>query len=261
MNGVLTIALNGFRESRRNRVTSVLVVFALILVFSVTVSVEFTFSTFDRVMADFGLGVIGLVTPALALFLSTGLIPREIERRTIFMVVARPVSRSAFVIGRYLGNLFTVGFLLLVMAILFLAQLAIMYATTNFGTGIHAPHLVALYGLALEMVLLTAVAFTFATLSSQFVATLMATCVYFIGHMAEDLFNLAQRTKVVPFKLLGTGLYYLFPNFDRLDFKDRATYLDATPMGELATATAYTAAYTVIMLLIATAIFERRDFK
>lgn len=261
MNGVIAIALNGFREARRNRVTLVVFVFALILAFSVRVSVEFTAVTFDRVMTDVGLGIIGLIMPVLALFLSTGLVPREIERRTIFMLVARPVSRSAFVVGRYLGNLLTVGLLLVAMGALYLAQLAFISATSDFGTGVHGPHLVALFGQLLEVVLLSAVAFAFATMSSQFVASLIATCLYFIGHMAEDLYNLAHTSRSVGLRVVGKALYYVLPNFDRLDFKDRATYLEPTATAELVGSTVYALAYAAIALTIATAIFDRRDFK
>jgi ABC-type transport system involved in multi-copper enzyme maturation permease subunit len=261
MNGVLAIALNGFREARRNRITSVLIVFAFVSVFSTTVSVEFTVATFDRVMTDFGLGMMGLIAPALTLFLGTGLIPREIERRTIFMVVAKPVSRSAFVLGRYFGNLVTVGFVLTIMSVLFLLQLQFAGADQTYSTGVHREHFVAIYGLFLEMVLLNAVCFVFATATSQFVASVSATCLYFIGHMSEDLFSLASRSKVAAFKVLGNALYYVLPNFDRIDFKARATYFDPTTNAELFNHTVYTAAYTVVLLLIATAIFERRDFK
>lgn len=261
MNAIVAIALNGFREARRNRITSVLFVFAFIMVFSTTVSIEFTVATFDRVMTDFGLGVIGLMAPVLTLFLGTGLIPREIERRTIFMVVARPVSRSAFVLGKYLGNVLTVGGLVLVMGVLFLLQLQIAGASQRFSTGIHREHFVALYGLLLEVVLLSAVAFVFAAASSQFVSSLSVTCLYFIGHMAEDLYALADRSKVELVQWAGKALYYALPNFDRLDYKARATYFDPTSNGELAVTTLYALAYTAVMLVIATQIFERRDFK
>jgi len=261
VNGVLSIALNGFREARRNRVTSVLFIFAFVMVFSTTVSVEFTVATFDRVMTDFGLGVIGLISPALTLFLGTALIPREIERRTIFMVVARPVSRSSFLVGRYLGNVMTVEFLVLVMGGLFLAQLQFAGATTTFSSGIHRVHLVAIYGLFLEVVLLSAVCFLFASASSQYVSSLSVTCLYFIGHLSEDLYTFASRSKVDLFRYAGKALYYVLPNFDRLDFKARATYFDPTSNTELLSTTAYAVAYTVLVLLLATQIFERRDFK
>lgn len=261
MNGVVSIALNGFREARRNRVTSVLFVFAFIMVFSTTVSVEFTVATFDRVMTDFGLGVIGLLSPALTLFLGTALIPREIERRTIFMVVARPVSRSAFLVGRYIGNVITVVFLVLVMGALFLLQMQFAGATSTYSSGIHREHLIALYGLLLEVVLLTAVSFLFAAASSQYVSALSVTCLYFIGHMSEDLYTLAGRSKSDVIRVVGRAIYYLLPNFDRLDFKARATYFDPTSNAELLSTTGYALAYTVLVLIVATRIFERRDFK
>jgi Cu-processing system permease protein len=261
VNGVLSIALNGFREARRNRVTSVLFVFAFIMVFSTTVSVEFTVATFDRVMTDFGLGVIGLISPALTLFLGTALIPREIERRTIFMVVARPVSRSAFLVGRYIGNVMTVTFLVGVMGLLFVLQLEFAGASTSYSSGTHREHLVALYGLLLEVVLLTAVCFLFASASSQYVSSLSVTCLYFIGHMSEDLYALAGRSKIELVRIFGKVAYYVLPNFDRLDFKARATYFDPTSNAELLSTTAYVAAYTVLVLVAATQIFERRDFK
>jgi ABC-type transport system involved in multi-copper enzyme maturation permease subunit len=261
MSAILAIALNGFREARRNRITSVLFVFAFVLVFSTTVSIEFTVATFDRVMTDFGLGVIGLIAPVLTLFLGTGLIPREIERRTIFMVVARPVSRTAFVLGKFFGNVVTVGGLVVVMGALFLVQLQVAGASEKFSTGIHAEHLVALYGLLLEVVLLSAVAFAFASASSQFVSSLSVACLYFIGHMAEDLYTFAGRSKIEVLRWGGRALYYVLPNFDRLDFKARATYFDPTSFSELVAATGYTLAYSTIMLAIAAFVFDRRDFK
>ncbi|MBL8933210.1 MAG: ABC transporter permease subunit [Archangium sp.] len=231
------------------------------MVFSTTVSIEFTVATFDRVMTDFGLGMIGLIIPVLTIFLGTGLIPREIERRTIFMVVAKPVSRSTFILGRMLGNLLTVFFLLLMMSALFLVQLQIAGATTPFSTGIHVEHLVAIYGMLLEVLLLTALCFAFASASSQFVSSLSVTCLYFIGHMAEDLYNFSSRSKIELFKHLGHALYYVLPNFDRLDYRPRATYFDPTTGAELLSATVYAVAYSALLLLLATRIFERRDFK
>jgi ABC-type transport system involved in multi-copper enzyme maturation permease subunit len=177
------------------------------------------------------------------------------------MVVAKPISRSTFILGRSLGNLMTVGFLLAVMGGLFLVQLQFAGATTTYSTGIHVEHLTAIYGMFLEVVLLTALCFAFAAASSQFVSSLSVTCLYFIGHMAEDLFNYANRSKFVVLKFLGQLLYYVLPNFDRLDWRGRATYLDPTSANEVLASTGYTLAYATILLLVSTWIFERRDFK
>lgn len=261
MTALLALTLNGFREARRNRVTVVAYAFALVLIFSSTFALEITVATFDRVMSDLGLGVMGLIEAALTVFLGTALIPREIERRTVFMVVSKPVSRSTFVVSRYLGNLLTVGFILAVMSVLFLAQLAYNGGETGLGSGVRVPHFVAIWGIFLEAVLLSALCIAFGTASSQMVASVAVVGLYLIGHISEDLYLYAANAKEPVWRYLGKAAYYVLPNFDRVDWKARATYLDPTSFSEVASSTIYVAAYAAFLLVIASAIFERRDFK
>lgn len=256
MSALWTIALHGFRESRRNRVTVVVFLFAFIMIFSATFALELTVSTFQRVMTDMGLGVMSLITVGLTIFLGSGLIPREIERRTIFMVLSRPVSRSAFVIGRLLGNILTVWFVAVVMGVLFVLQLWV----AQFGD-LDRAHLVAMGGLMLEVVLLTSIAFVFASASSQFVTAVSTVGLYFIGHMSSDLYGLATRSDSGLLRVLGQVLYYALPNLERLDFKARATYLDPTSASEFLGATGYALGYSMVLVTIACVLFERRDFK
>lgn len=255
MTAVLAIALNGFRESRRNRVTLVIFAFAFVLIFGSSISFELTVSTFDRVVTDIGIGVMGLIGIGLTIFLGSGLIPREIERRTIFMVVAKPVSRSAFVVGRLLGNVMTVWFVLSVMMVLFVAQLLWLKAAVD------ASHGAAFVGMLLEVLLVSSVCFVFATASSQFVTTLCTIGLYFIGHLSSDLYRYATNSESPVVSAIGKALYYLLPNLDRLDFKARATYFDPTSAGELASAAVYAFGYSAVLVVLATALFQRRDFR
>lgn len=255
LNGVLALAVNGFRESRRNRVTVVVYLFAFILIFSATFALDMTVGTFERVMTDLGLGVISIITVALTIFLGSGLIPREIERRTIFMIVSKPVARSAFVVGRLLGNLMTSFFVLIIMSLLLLGQMLVE------GTPIRESLVVALIGIALEVVVLSCVSFAFAAGSSQFVSAVCCSGLYFLGHLATDLYKVADRAKTPLIGFFGKVAYYVLPNLDRLDFKGRATYGDPTPWSELGGSVVYALGYSVVMIVIATAVFERRDFK
>lgn len=255
MSPVLAIALNGFRESRRNRVTLVIFAFAFVLIFASSLSFELTVSTFDRVVTDIGLGVMGLIGAGLTIFLGSGLIPREIERRTIFMVVSKPVSRSAFVVGRLAGNVLTVWFVLSVMMGLFVLQLVWTRSEVN------AAHLVAFWGMLLEVLVVSSVCFVFASASSQFVTSLCTTGLYFIGQMSTDLYRYASNSESALFKSLGLALYFVLPNLDRLDFKPRATYFDPTSASELLECTVYAAGYAMVMVVIATVLFKRRDFR
>ena len=256
MIGQLTaIALNGFREARRNRVTVVVFAFALVLILSATVALEFTVTTFERVMTDVGLGVMGLITATLTIFLGSGLIPREIERRTIFMVVSRPVSRSVFVVGRLLGNSLTVIAVLAIMAGLLIVQFAL--ARIEF----HSSLQVAIIGMLLEALVLSAVAIFFSTWSSQIVTIVATVGLYFLGHASPELYKMGQRASSELVKVAVTALYYLLPNLARLDYKAQATYAEAIPAGDVLGSAAYALAYCVAMTVLACVAFERRDFK
>jgi ABC-type transport system involved in multi-copper enzyme maturation permease subunit len=252
---LIALALNGFREASRNRVTVVVFMFAFVMIFSATVSIELTVATFDRVMTDLGLGVMSLICAFLTIFLASGLIPREIERKTIFMILAKPISRTSFVLGRYAGNLVTVFFVLGVMIVLFVGQILTQRSALNHS------HLASFVGIALQVVVMTAVAFVFASVSSQYITAVCAAGLYFLGHLSSDLYKMADHAKSEVVQVIGKALYYALPNLDRLDFKARATYNELTTNTELLTATGYALAYSAVMLVIACLLFERRDFK
>ncbi len=255
MSVLWTLALTGFRESRRNRVTVVVGLFAFVMIFSATFALELTVTTFQRVMNDIGLGMMSLIAVFLAIFLSSGLLPREIERRTIFLIVSKPISRSAFLVGRLFGNLITVFFVVLIMSLLFCLQIAVQ-------GGVPGPAvLTAIAGLMLEVVLLSCIGFAFASWSNQFTAAVATVGLYFTGHLASDLYRRAMQAKVEAFKVIGLSLYYLLPNLDRLDYRARATYEVATPIGELLSSTVYTLGYSAVIVAIACLLFERRDFR
>lgn len=255
MTALWALLVNGFRESGRNRVTVVVFLFAFVMVFSATFALELTVVTFARVLTDLGLGVMGLISVFLSIFLATGLLPREIERRTIYMIVSKPVSRSAFLVGRLLANLATVGFVTGIMVALFLLQLVWE------GAPIGQPHVTAIVGLFLEIVVVSSVGFFFASFSTQFVSAVSTVGLFFVGHLAGDLYHMVQRSKSALVRVGGEVLYYLLPNLDRLDFKARATYMDPTPWSELAGSAGYAVGYSVLLIAVACFFFERRDFK
>ncbi len=255
MNALRALALNGFRESRRNRVTVVVFLFAFVMIFMATFALELTVVTFERVLTDLGLGVMSLIAVFLAIFLGSGLIPREIERRTIFMILARPVSRSTFIVGRLFGNLVTVFFVLAMMAGLLVLQFVVE------GAPLSAPMGVAIAGLFLEVLVVSAIAFTFASFSTQLVTSVATVGLYFIGHMSSDLYGIAKNSKFLAIQLIGKGAYYILPNLERLDFKARATYGEPTSLAEFGSSALYALGYSIVLIVIACSIFERRDFK
>jgi ABC-type transport system involved in multi-copper enzyme maturation permease subunit len=255
MSALLALAMTGFRESRRNRVTVVVGLFAFVMIFAATFALDLTVTTFDRILTDVGLGVMGLLSAFLAIFLAGSLLPKEIERRTIFMVVSKPVSRSTFLVGRLLGNIVTLFFIVAIMAGLFTLQIVAQ-------GGFPKPAIwVAILGLLMEVTLLSCIGFAFASAGSQFVAVVATVGLYFTGHLASDLYRRAAKAKIEVLKAVGLALYYALPNLDRLDFTARATYDQPTTGGELLSAAVYTLGYSIITVTIACILFERRDFR
>lgn len=255
MNALAALTLNGFREARRNRVTTVVYVFALVLVFSSTVALDMTVATFERIMIDLGLGAMSLIAAFLSIFLASGLIPKEIERRTIFMVLAKPLSRTTFIVGRFLGNLLTVYFITAVMGALLVAQLLMQ------GFSPSGPLWASMVGIGLQALVISAIAFAFASSSSQFVTAVASVSLYFLGHLTPDLYAMAERSKSEALQVVGKVLYFVLPNLDRLNFSSRATYHDPVSVAEVLGSATYAVGYSVVMLMVAATLFQRRDFK
>lgn len=255
MNALWSIAVNGFRESLRNRVTVVVAGFALVMIFTSTMAMDFTVITYSRVIVDVGLGVMSLIAAFLAVFLSTGQLPRDIERRTIYMVASRPISRTAYMVGRYAGNLLVMYFVLTVMAGLFFVQMLMFKETITQAV------IAALVGLACEVALLSAIGSAFASMSSPLVSATATIGLYFVGHLLPDLQKLSERSSFWFVKAFGRASVYFIPDFDRLDLKLRATYAHPTPWPDLFQSMGYTVAYAAIVLAIGCALFERRDFR
>jgi len=254
VSGYSSLVWNGFRESRRNRVTLVVGFFAVALVAASVLVTEVTVANFRRVLVDVGLGFMSLILVLLAIFLSSGLLAREIERRTIFLIVSKPISRSGFIFARFGGVLLTLVTLELVMAALLLVEVK------AYGFQIDRSLLLACAMLTLELLVTAALGFFF---SSFLNVTLSAICtlgVYMAGQFGSDLYRLGSKTGALGQAVLR-AVYYLLPNFERLNYRPFATY-EAVPTASVTLGSViYALAYAAGLLVVSAMLFERRDFK
>ncbi|KFA93520.1 ABC transporter permease [Archangium violaceum] len=255
MGPFIALALNGFREARRNRVTLLVAIFALAMLMSTTLVLEITVGTFDRVITDVGLGAMSLMLVLLAIFLSSGLISREIERRTIFLMVSKPLSRGAFLVGRLAGNMLTVTVLQLLMAALFFAMMSF------YESPISPAHLAAVGMLWFELWVLSAVGFLMSSFSSQMVSAFVTVSVYFAGHLSSDIYKLASKSESGAIQALGKAVYYVLPDLSRFNYRPHATYYAPVTSSELLSAAAYGMAFTGVLVALAVVLFNRRDFR
>jgi Cu-processing system permease protein len=249
------LAWNGFREARRNRVTLVVAAFAVALLVSGMLLTSSSVGMLERVLADVGLGAMSLSLSLLAVFLSSGLLSREIERRTIFLVVSKPVSRGQFLLARQAGNMITLSAMLAAMALMLWGQ--------NLAYGFQAsqPTVAAVGGLWFELFLLSSLGLLLSSFAGQITSAVVAIAVYLAGHLSADLYRLATRSGSAGLGLLGKAAYYALPNLEKVNFRGQASY--AIPVGGEAFwgGAAYALGYSAVLLGLGVVIFSRLDFK
>ncbi|HVG57155.1 MAG TPA: ABC transporter permease subunit [Hyalangium sp.] len=255
MQQFLALTFNGFREARRNRVTVVVGAFALGLLVASSLLTNVSISTFDRVLTDFGIGIMSIVLVMLAIFLSSGMLSREIERKTLFLIVSKPISRATFLCARFAGNMLTLGVLQVLMGALFIAQIAL------YGTLITEAQFVAIGMLFFELLVLSSIGFAMSSFSSQMVSATVTVGAYFAGHLGGDIYELSRKAEDPLLQWIGKAVYYALPNLSRLNYRVQASYELPTPLSELLPHMLYAVGYSTVMIVIAITLFSRRDFK
>ncbi len=248
------IALNTFRENVRDRILYNLLMFAVLLIGASVVLGGLTIAEQEKIVTDLGLTAINLVGVIIAIFVGIGLVSKEIDRRTIYTIMARPISRSAFILGKYAGLALTLLVNVTVMLVVFLAVLWMVQAP------VHAGLLQAVALMFVEILLVTALALFFSTFSTTTLSAIMTLGLYVIGHLTNDLKGIAEKSHSEAVKAVTSGLYYLFPNLELFNVKGAAAYGEPVSLSYQALATAYGAVYIVLLLAGSCAVFHRRDF-
>ncbi|MBW4577444.1 MAG: ABC transporter permease [Aphanothece sp. CMT-3BRIN-NPC111] len=252
---IWTIASNGFREVIRDRILYLIALFALLMVAAWRVLPEVAASTSNKILLDFGLASATLVGVIVAIFVGTGLINKEIEKRTILVLIPKPISRAEFIIGKHLGLSGVLGVLVAAMTVIYLGILSF----SRISYPLVSILISALY-LFFELSLLTAVALMFGVFTSSILATLLTFAVYLVGHLSQDMVKLAAITKNPGFQRFTQGLYLVLPDLSRLDLKNEAVYGVLPSASALLSNAVYGLFYTVLLLAIAILIFSRREF-
>jgi ABC-type transport system involved in multi-copper enzyme maturation permease subunit len=254
MNRLLAVAANTFRETVRERVLYGLVFFALVMTLSGFVLGQLSIRQDEKILKDLGLSAIDFFGSLIALFMGVGLVSKEIDKRSLYPLLAKPVSRSEFFLGKFLGLAFT----LLVNTAAMAAGLFLTLAL--FGHPASPGLLQAIFPLYLGLLVVVALALLLSTLTSSALAAVGTVGVVLAGRSADVIRNMRQVAPDAPATLVDF-LYYAIPNFQKFDFKNRVAYGDAVPSDTLFLVTAYAAVYVSILLLLGAASFSRREFQ
>ena len=258
VNKIAVIALNTFRESIRDRVLYNLILFVLLLVCASVFISELSIHQETKFIATLGLSAMLVFGALIAIFIGVGLVYKEIDKRTIYNLLSKPVHRYEFIIGKYFGLCMT---LLVNSAVMMLcAELALAYV--NHGLlPLQLSVLSAGYLIYLELALLVAVALMFSSFSTPMLAALYTFAVYVIGHFSADLKLGAEMSESVLVRGMLRVLYYAVPNLSNFGFITEASHGEEAPLRMILSATLYAVVYISILLSASVLIFQRRNFK
>jgi ABC-type transport system involved in multi-copper enzyme maturation permease subunit len=268
MTPIVRVAVSVFRESVRDRVLYSLVLFAILLIGVSYLIGQLTAGQDIKIIKDFGLAAISVIGLLIAVFIGVGLVWKEVERRSIYSVLSKPVRRYEFLLGKYFGLALTLVVNVAVMTASYYAVLAYMGGTfppearLAWPAPATDPALLAAIGLILmELLLVTAVALFLSTFSSPLVATMLTLGVWVIGTFNADLRNFQQVVDSWAAALLARWVYYLLPNFSAFDIKTQVVHGLAVPWSYVGTTVLYAMVYISLLLVGAAVVFAKRDFK
>jgi ABC-type transport system involved in multi-copper enzyme maturation permease subunit len=262
------IAVNVFKEAVRDRVPYNLVLFAVLLISSSYLIGQLTAGQDVKIIKDLGLAATAVFGLFISIFIGIGLVSKEVERRSIYSLLAKPISRPQFVLGKYAGLVLTLAVNVAVMTIAMYLVLGYMtwMETAEFKAGWDAPGvdprlLKATLLIFAELMLITAIALCFSTFSSPILSAAFTFGLYIVGHFNADLKNFDKIVESRPAIWLARAVYHLVPDLSAFDVKTEVVHGLSVPAGYLATTLAYGGAYITALLLAAIVIFSRRDFK
>ena len=265
---VFRVAAAVFKESVRDRVLYNLVGFAILIIGASYLIGQLTAGQDVKIIKDLGLAAMSIFGLFISIFIGIGLVSKEVERRSVYSLLAKPVRRSELVVGKYAGLVLTVLVNLAIMAVVLYLVLAYMDWMENpeAKKAWEAPAtdprmLVAMFLVFVELSLVIAIALFFSTFSGPMLSAAFTFGLFVAGQFSADLknFDMAVESKVAT--NIARGLYYVLPNFAVFDVKSAVVHGQPVSATLVTMSLAYAALYIVGLVLLAVLIFSRRDFK
>jgi Cu-processing system permease protein len=268
MRSVGWVAVNVFKESVRDRVPYNLALFAVLLIASSFLLGQLTAGQDVKIIKDLGLAATAVFGLFIAIFIGIGLVSKEVERRSVYSLLAKPLSRTEFIVGKYAGLVLTLAVNVGVMTIALYGVLAYMTYTESpearagwDASGTDPRLLVGIALIFVQLMIVTAVALFFSTFSTPILSAALTLGIYVVGHFNADLKNFDRIVESKPAVWLARAVYHIVPDFSAFDVKTEVVHGLPVAAAHVATTTAYGLAYIAALLVASVVIFSRRDFK
>ncbi len=252
-NKIGTVAFYTFKEILKSKILLIVFMAGLALMLVTYVATEFTYGVPERVALDFGLGMLSISSLAISLFLGVTLLSREIDSRTVYMIISRPVPRYAFIIGKLIG--------LLGIQTLNVLLLSVMTLSTVLFLGGEISPLIfwAIGFIFLESVLLLFVVVLISLIANNILSALLSIVLLVLGHAVKETQSIQFVKNHSMFEVLLKAYHFVLPGFYKLNLKDFIIYETKLPMSYLMSSLIYGIAYSGFLLLMIIFIFNRKN--
>jgi ABC-type transport system involved in multi-copper enzyme maturation permease subunit len=262
------IAVNVFKESVRDRVPYNLALFAVLLIGASFLLGQLTAGQDVKIIKDLGLAAIAVFGLFIAIFIGIGLVSKEVERRSIYSLLSKPISRPQFIVGKYAGLVLTLAVNVAVMTVALYAVLGYLtYIQTPAARsawdapGVDPRLLEAIGLIFVELMIVTAIALFFSTFSTPLLAAALTFGLFIVGHFNTDLKNFDKIVDSLPAVWLARGVYHTVPDFSAFDIKTEVVHGLPVAAGYIGTTVGYGFAYIAALLVVSVLVFSRRDLK
>lgn len=257
---ISAIAINTFREAIRNKVLYILLAFALVMIaFSIVLS-ALSIGSEEKIIKDVGLSAITIFGILISILVGIGLIYNELDRRTIYIIVSKPIRRYEFVIGKYLGLLLTIATNIAIMSGGFFLLLLIKRLSISFSL------VGAILLTFLEIAVVTAIATLFSSFSTPVLSAVFTFLIFVAGHLTDDLLKFAElvsKKEVAYAKILATLsriVSYILPDLETFNIRNHV--VSGVPVAwDLRISVIYGILYIGCVLILSAIIFSYRNFK
>ncbi|MDH3520438.1 MAG: ABC transporter permease [Myxococcales bacterium] len=252
---IWAIAANTVRESIRNKILYALLFFAILMIGAGVVLGSLSYVESQRILQDVGLGAIRLFGVAIAIFVGIHLIHREVDRRTIYTILSKPISRAEFLVGKYVGLTLTIW---MQMAIMIAAFAGVSLLT---GAPLAWQHGAFFLLAGAELALVVAIATFFSSFTTPLLAAFFTTGTWVIGHLTRDLRDIGARSDSQAMETITTLAHRVFPDLAGLNLASEAAHLLPITREDITLPLVYATGYVTVVLIAAVFLFERRDFR
>lgn len=252
---ILAIAFNTYKEAVRNKIFYLLITFAILFVLSSHVVSLLVISDRMKIIKDFGLAAIDFFGVLIAIFTGINLVYKEIERKTIHTILTKPIPRSTFILGKFMGLSLT---LLVSLGAMFTVFSLFLLASSG---SVDPNVLLYFVFLFMQLMVLVALSLLFSSFSTPILSSIFTICLYLIGQVLWTLMRFKEHFSGLMDKVFLNFVYYVLPNFYKFNIKSDIVLGRGIPADRIANALLYGITYTGAVLLLTVLLFEKREIK